>query len=408
MSFNEPETICVSRVQVKRRRPPAAVSDSTDFYFALTLKRLQPHAYPMSTRQHSEALRQSRVPDRVPRDRVFAALDFTPPDVVPLRIYAAAGGLHEHGRKLVDLIKACGHDFGDFSALQTPDPPTPGDVDDNGRYHAFKTDEWGATWEYRIFGIWGHPAKYPLDAPADVEAYSTPAPPPASGRDFEEEKARIDVEKAQYFTIGRGGSLFEKLHSLRRFEDVLMDIATDAPHINCLADKLVDYTAAQVRRSLALDVDGISFGDDFGTQSALLLAPDTWRRFFKPRYQVLFAPIKSAGKKILFHCCGMIEPLLSDFKDLGVDVLWPQLPAFDMSDLAKRSRDLKLALELHPDRGDLMQSGSPADIHHYVHRMLDTFRTRAGGSWLYIEIDPGFPWPNVEALFKTAMKLRES
>ena len=343
-----------------------------------------------------------------PRDRINAALTFDPPDVIPLRIYAAASGLHEHGRKLVDLIQACGHDFGDFATLQTPDPPPPSDLDKDGRYHAFKTDEWGTTWEYRIFGIWGHPVKFPLDNPDDIETYTAPPPPSASGPAFDEEKARVNAQKERYFTIGRGGSLFETLHSLRRFEDVLMDIATDSPEINALADTLVDYTAAQIERSLALDVDGISFGDDFGTQSALILAPDMWRRFFYPRYRTLFEPIKAAGKKIFFHCCGKIDPLLQDFKELGVDVLWPQLPAFDLPDLAQRARELKLALELHPDRGDLMQHGSPADIHDYVHRMLDTFQTRNGGSWLYIEIDPGFPWPNVEALFNTAMKLRES
>jgi hypothetical protein len=29
-----------------------------------------------------------------------------------------------------------------------------------------------------------------------------------------------------------------------------------------------------------------------------------------------------------------------------------------------------------------------------------------GGSWLYIEVDPGFPYENVEALFQVAMEAR--
>ena len=98
--------------------------------------------------------------------------------------------------------------------------------------------------------------------------------------------------------------------------------------------------------------------------------------------------------------------MLEDFRELGVDVLWPQLTAFDLPDLARRCRQLGLAVELHPDRGDLMQHATPASIRDYVRRMLDTFETPAGGSWLYIEIDPGFVWPNVEALFEVAMELR--
>jgi len=337
----------------------------------------------------------------------MAALAFTPPDVVPLRIYAAAGGLYEHGRKLADLIRECGHDFGDFSRLQMPDPVPSSDFDEDGRYHAFKTDAWGTTWEYRIPGIWGHPIDLPLADLSRLDDYRPPSPPPAGGDAFEHEKARIAHERQRYFVIGHGGSLFEKLHSLRRFEDVLVEITTDAPEINRIADMLVEHAMSNVRRSLALNVDAVSFGDDFGTQSALLLSPQNWRRFFMPRYKVLFDTIRAAGKKVFFHCCGKIDDLLEDFRDTGVDVLWPQLPAFDPESLARRCRELGLVLELHPDRGEMMQRGTPEGVRAYVHRMLDTFATVSGGSWLYIEIDPGFPWQNVQALFRTAMELRE-
>ena len=198
----------------------------------------------------------------------------------------------------------------------------------------------------------------------------------------------------------------EKLWSLRGFEDTLIDILLDAPELNRIEDLLVEHTAAGVRRSLAADVDGVCFGDDYGTNDALLMPPAAWRRFFKPRYRDLFEPIRKAGKKVFFHCCGQIGEILEDFAELGVDALWPQLTVFDLPDLARRCRDLGLALELHPDRGDLMQRRSPSEIRDHVLRLVETFDTLNGGSWLYIEIDPGFPWPNVEALFNTAMELR--
>ncbi len=34
------------------------------------------------------------------------------------------------------------------------------------------------------------------------------------------------------------------------------------------------------------------------------------------------------------------------------------------------------------------------------------FGAMRGGSWRNIEIDPGFAWQNVEALFQVVMKLR--
>lgn len=42
--------------------------------------------------------------------------------------------------------------------------------------------------------------------------------------------------RERYYTIGQGGSLFEKLHALRKFEDVLMDIISNTPEIDRLED----------------------------------------------------------------------------------------------------------------------------------------------------------------------------
>ena len=343
----------------------------------------------------------------LPRDRVFAALDFRPTDVVPLQIFAAPGGLYEHGRRLADLIQACGHDFGDLGTIALPEPPGPQDFDPDGRYHAVRTDEWGTTWEYRIFGVWGHPKAWPLADMGRLDAYRTPAPPPTAGPAFEAARAEAARMRERWFHLAGGGSLLEKLISLRRFEDVLVDIQLDTPEVNRLADLVAEHCAGCVRHALALGADAVAFGDDFGTATSLLMPPAVWRRFFKPRYRALFEPIRRAGKRVFFHSCGQIGAILDDFADLGVAAVWPQLPLFEPADLARRCRDLGLAVQLHPDRGDLMQRGSPGAVRDYVLRLVDTFRpTARGGAWLYIEIDPGFPWANVEALLRVAMDLR--
>jgi uroporphyrinogen decarboxylase len=196
------------------------------------------------------------------------------------------------------------------------------------------------------------------------------------------------------------------MQSLRPFEDVLIDINCDTPEINRLADLLMDYYSVMVANALAIDVDAVAVGDDYGTQQAMMISPKTWRRFFKPRYQALLDPVVKAGKRIFFHSCGQITPILEDLHDVGANAIWPQLPLFDHRTLAKHCRELSLAVQLHPDRGHLMQRATPQQVREYILRFMDEFDCLSGGSWLYLEVDPGFPWKNVQALFETAIELR--
>ena len=341
------------------------------------------------------------------RQRVQAAVDYLPPDRIPVRIFAAPGGLYEHGQKLVDLTKECGHDFYDLSGLTMPAAPPAEEFDADGRYHAFKTDEWGTRWEYRIFGIWGHPVACPLSDLSKLDSYQAPAAPPTSGPGLEAAKAAVAAHKQSYYYLGYAGMLFERLHMIRGYEDTVIDVMMDTPEINRIADIIVAHQAACVQHAIAIDADGVSFGDDFGTQNGPLFPPEVWRRFFAPRYRTLFEPILRAGKKIFFHSCGRLGYVLDDLRDLGISAIWPQLPAYDLPELARWCRTGRVAIELHPDRGDLMQHGTPEQVREHVLRLADTFGSAAGGSILDLEIDPGFPWENVEALFKTVMELRK-
>ncbi len=76
----------------------------------------------------------------------------------------------------------------------------------------------------------------------------------------------------------------------------------------------------------------------------------------------------------------------------------------------------QVPVQIHPSPGglyehgqkllDLMLGASGAEVRDYLTRLLDAFDTANGGSWLYIEIDPGFRWEAVEALFEFAAGLR--
>lgn len=331
------------------------------------------------------------------RQRVKAAFGYRAVDKVPLQYYYAPVGYYEHGEKLNDLFQSLPGDFEPFARLPIPTIP-PEDFDPDGSYHAYRRDAWGTLWEYRIFGISGMPCEYPLADIGRLAGYCFPDPPPLKGPELEAMRIRVEAHQRQYFCSLNAGSLFERMKSLRSDADVLCDIALDTPGINELADRIMQYNASFVANAIACGADGIHVGDDYGSERGMLLSPKLWRSFFKPRWKELFRPAVEAGLEIIFHSCGKIMPILEDIREVGATAIWPQLPAYNMEELAGRCRALGLAVAVHTDRANTMTTGTPGQVRDLVQREFDTFRMAEGGSWFYVEADNGFPFTNVEAL----------
>ena len=341
------------------------------------------------------------------RERMLAACHFRAPDKVPVEYYCAPVGFYEHGEKLNDLYEAHPGDFAPY--VRQPIPVLgPECFDENGRYHEIRTDAWGTAWEYRIFGIAGIEYRYPLDDWGKLSDYRFPGQPAwVTDRDaFKRMKAAVKQHQQQYFYRGGGFSLFERLIALRPFEDVLCDLLTDDPHLIDLLDRLVDYYEPQIAALVEMGVDAIHFGDDFGTQEDLIFSPGLFRTHFKPRYDRLMKPIRDAGVLIEFHSCGKVGKLFPEFEDLGVNSIWPQLPAYDMQWLADTLRDMRIAIAIHTDRGGTMTYGTPDDVRALVRKEYEIFRPDRGGSWFYIEPDNGMPFENIKALIEQVYEYR--
>lgn len=339
------------------------------------------------------------------RERVQAAMHGRPADKIPVQFYYSPVGYYEHGEKLNALYATLPGDFGPY-VRKPPTGPAQADLDAEGRYHAFRRDEWGTLWEYRIFGVTGIPAAYPLADITLLEQYALPPAPPRSGPDFNAFCARMADHRQQYYDLQNAGSFFQQLIALRPEADVLCDIALNEPEINRLADRIIAYDAALVDLAIASGADGISFGDDYGTERDLIMDPALWRSFFKPRLKALFAPAVNNKLDIHFHSCGQISRILGDLREIGVTSIWPQLPAYVMENLAGQCRDLGLAIAIHTDRACTMTHGTPRDVHDLVMREYEVFRMAEGGSWFYIEADNGFPFANLEALIETIRQCR--
>lgn len=327
-----------------------------------------------------------------------AAFEYGAPDRIPVVYHPSPAGLHTHGRKLLDLFRRYPPDnpIG-FDAI--PGPP-PGTVSFSGEYHEMRTDAWGTEWEHRIFGVWGHPRRYPLAGWKEGGQYRFP-PYPAPEPDW------IAGQRKKFLVFAGGISIFERLCALRPMDEVLMDIQARDPYFLAFLDRLVDYWREAIASLIAAGADVIEFGDDWGTQAAPIIAPAVFREVFKPRYDRLMAPIRRARRIIFFHSCGCLGGIFDDLLELGVKGLWPQIGLFEADPAyLRKCRERQVAIFIHPDRQRLVPRGTPAEIEAQIRDYAGRFHRLKGGGIFYIEIENDAPFDNVRALIESVDRHR--
>jgi len=146
---------------------------------------------------------------------------------------------------------------------------------------------------------------------------------------------RANPDKFVYFQFTT--SLSGRLAAFRGMDGYLMDLALHPRFIEETLEKLLAMHMRALDRLLALPVDGIVFGDDFGSQKGLLISPETFRRFFRPVYRKIAERIRSGGKIVGLHSCGNNTELMGEFVDVGIQFFHPLQP--ECMDISRMKRE---------------------------------------------------------------------
>jgi hypothetical protein len=342
------------------------------------------------------------------RERALAAMRRQPSDGVAVQYYYTDVGAFEHGEKLNQFFAAHPGDFAPFTRLEQPQLSMEM-LDAEGHYYEQKIDEWGILWEYLIVGRMGHAIGFPVKEPEDYDHFTFPPPPDfvTDAGAYECTRREVEEQKREYVYFGNSGYAYlERLTAIRGFEDTMCDLYEFGPESEGFFEQLTDYYLQSIKKWVAMGVDAVAFGDDYGTQQSLLISPELFRRTIMPYLDRLMRPIREAGIHIHFHSCGMVQALLPLFGELGVNSVWPQLPAYDMRALAEECHARKMAVAIHTDRAVTMTHGTPEDVRAMVWLENEIFRPQEHGGWFYVEEDNGFPYENVVALVEEIYSLR--
>ena len=116
--------------------------------------------------------------------------------------------------------------------------------------------------------------------------------------------------------------MLERAWTLFGMENLLMDMAVDSAFVHALLDRILDHNLKVIDRACAFGVDAMYFGDDWGSQSGLLMGAHRWREFIEPRIAKMCQQVKSQEPP-LSHCCGKVQELFPDLIQCGLDVFNP-------------------------------------------------------------------------------------
>jgi len=318
------------------------------------------------------------------------AIEFRGPDRIPISHGLLPGAIDNFGERLRDVFRRYPGDF----PGQTGDY---GGTENNSHYQrGEQTDEWGCTWVNLGLGTEGQVKGHPLGDWSALETYR--APDPYAG-EWPERKERTDPD--QYVGIGAGGGrLFERMHFLRGYGRLLIDIAEERPEVEVLRDLVLEHTLKRLERQLqTYNCDSVGYMDDWGTQDRLMIHPEQWRKLFKPAYKRIADLVHSAGKHFHFHSDGYTMEIIDDFIDIGVDVLNPQFSCMPLEQLAEKCRG-RVCIRSDIDRQHVLPFGTPQEVREYVRRVCELFASPAGGLIGHGEVGPDVSPENAQAMLQ--------
>jgi uroporphyrinogen decarboxylase len=172
---------------------------------------------------------------------------------------------------------------------------------------------------------------------------------------------------------------FTEINLLMGYENFSIALYEDFDLCRAIVDKMGQVGVAETEQLVREDVDFIFFGDDMAYTGGMMISPEVTRDLFFPWYRRYIQIARDAGKAMMFHSDGNIEPIIPDFIAAGLNGLNPIEPlAMDIVKLTRQYAG-QLALMGNVDV-DLLSRGTPEEIDALTKKCLDELK--GGGGYL--------------------------
>jgi len=268
-------------------------------------------------------------------------------------------------------------------------------------------------WGVQRGGLYyGQPMSHPLANVETVEqVMEYPDWPSPDWFDFSGLKEKCE-EWEEYAIIGGPWVVvFTDATELVGMDEFFVKMYTHPEVMQAVVQKVSDFYYEMTIRffeSVNGKIDIFFFGDDMGTQQALIISLKHWRIFCKPHIKRFLDLARNEGFKTMFHSCGAVREIIPDLVELGLDALNPVQVRAEGMDLAKLKADFGDKLTFHGciDHQHLLARGSEDEVWREVRRVIDIM-SPGGGFCLAPSHDlmlDDFPVENVIGMYDEAFQ----
>jgi uroporphyrinogen decarboxylase len=285
----------------------------------------------------------------------------------------------------------------------------------NVPFHSPVSDHVAAAFAFAKRGEAGNYDERTLTAPGffedffeagDVERFPWPDPTEYMNGDACREVVQSQPENAAVMVLAWSAH-FQDVCSAFGMETALMRMIEDSPLFDAVLERiLLFYLDANKTFYEATTgrLDAVLIGNDFGSQSGLMVDPALLRAKVLPGTKRLIDQAHEYGVKVIHHSCGSIFPIIDDLIGIGVDAIHPiQALAKDMSAENMNSHfATRVSFCGGVDAQELLVRGSPEEVETRTQRLVELFPTGLIISPSHEAILPDTPPANVLAMFRGA------
>ena len=193
----------------------------------------------------------------------------------------------------------------------------------------------------------------------------------------EELKAR-DLAVCGAYSCG----VFEQAKTWMGDVETLTMPSEDPDRLRAELDRITEWKSAIYGAYVRAGVDIVWIGDDLGAQDRLIMSPDDYRQWYRPRHRQIVEHLRAirSDVTIAFHCCGHVTPLIGDLIEVGIDILEAvQAESMDLSEI-KREFGQDLSFWGGIGLQSVLMRKDPSEMMDGIRRTLSTMAP--GGGYL--------------------------